>query len=77
MLDNKDITFFQIFQTGKTFLIESFWECFIGSNKVTNESCCYGYPVTKDKQIANNIFWNGMHFVLVKTEREYLKYIQR
>ena len=51
-----------------------FWEYFIGLAKVTKESCCYGYPVTKEKL---NIFEKVMHFVLVKTEREYLKYIQR
>ena len=64
MLDNKDITFFQIFQTGKTVLIECFWECFIGSNKVTSESCCYGYPVTTEKQIANKYFleWHALCF---------------
>ena len=25
-------------------------ECFIGLTEVTKESCCYGYPVTKEKQ---------------------------
>ena len=54
-----------------------FWEYFIDLTKVTKESCCYGYPVTKEKQNGKYIFGNVMHFVLVKTEREYLKYIQR
>ena len=26
-----------------------FLECFIGLTEVTKESCCYGYPVTKEK----------------------------
>ena len=26
------------------------WECFIGLTKLTKESCCYCYPVTKEKQ---------------------------
>ena len=52
-----------------------FLEYFIGLAKENKESCCYGYPVTKEKRQIN-IFENVMHFVLVKTGREYLKYIQ-
>ena len=30
-----------------------FLECFIGLTEVTEESCCYGYPVTKENKMAN------------------------
>ena len=30
-----------------------FLECFIGLTEVTKESCCYGYPVTKENKMAN------------------------
>ena len=33
-----------------------FLECFKGLTKVTKEICCYGYPVTKEKQTANEYF---------------------
>ena len=49
MLNNKDIQFFRCFKHGKL-PNRMFLECFIGLNGVTKESCCYGYPVTKEKQ---------------------------
>ena len=30
-----------------------FLECFIGLTEVNKESCCYGYPVTKENNMAN------------------------
>ena len=49
MLKNKDLEFLDISNT-ENIPNRMFLECFIGLTKVTKESCCYGYPVTKEKQ---------------------------
>ena len=71
MPNKEEIQFSGYFKHGKL-SNRIFLECFKGFTKVTKESCCYGY-LTKSQM---NIFGNGMPFVLVKTEMEYLNYIQ-
>ena len=47
MLKDKDLEFFRYTENIPN---RFFFECFIGLTKVTKESCCFGYPVTKEKQ---------------------------
>ena len=49
MLNNKDLGFFKYFKH-RNIPNRMFLECFIGLTEMTKESCCYGYPATKEKQ---------------------------
>ena len=46
-----------------------FLEYFLGLAKVTKESCCYGYPVTKEKENGKSIFW-GYHALCFSENRK-------